>query len=89
MLLFTNIVLDFQWRYVLIYHRFSHRISCLVFLLFLVFTFLSSFSSDTSKSTSITERQKAKMAESDQNALKVHFGNDDEALQKQRNASNE
>jgi hypothetical protein len=30
----------------------------------------------------------AKMAESDQNALKVHFGNDDEALQKQRNASN-
>jgi hypothetical protein len=44
---------------------------------------------DTSKSTSITERQKAKMAESDQNALKVHFGNDDEALQKQRNASNE
>jgi hypothetical protein len=33
--------------------------------------------------------QKAKMAESDQNALKVHFGNDDEALQKQRNASNE
>jgi hypothetical protein len=56
-----------------------------VFLLFLVFTFLSSFSSDTSKSTSITERQKAKMAESDQNALKVHFGNDDEALQKHLN----
>jgi hypothetical protein len=28
------------------------------------------------------------MAESDQNALKVHFGNDDEALQKQRNARN-
>jgi hypothetical protein len=29
------------------------------------------------------------MAESDQNALKVHFANDDEALQKQRNARNE
>ena len=29
------------------------------------------------------------MAESDQNALKVHIENDDEALQKQRNASNE
>ena len=29
------------------------------------------------------------MAESDQNALKAHFGNDDEALQKQKNGSNE
>jgi len=30
-----------------------------------------------------------KMAESDQNDFKVHFGNGDESLQKQGNANNE
>jgi len=65
-----------------------------IFLLF--FTFLSSFSSDTSTcigngrsgSNAVAERQKSKMPESDQKAFQVHFGNDVEAIQKQRNASN-
>jgi hypothetical protein len=63
-----------------------------------------SLSSDISTSTSITgrrsqnnvnfdravaERQKVKMCQSDQRALQFHFGNDVEALQKQRNDSNQ
>jgi len=64
-----------------------------IFLLFLFFTLLSFFPSDTSKCTgfdqTVAERQKAKMCRSDQKAFQVHFGNDGEDFQKERNASNE
>jgi hypothetical protein len=60
--------------------------------LFLFFTSLSTFPS-ASKGAScvrtVAERAKAKMCTFDKKAFQVHFGNDGEDFQKQRNTSNE
>jgi hypothetical protein len=52
-----------------------------------------SFPSDTSKGAScvrtVAERPKVKMCKFDKKAFQVHFENDGEDFQKQRNTSNE